>query len=589
MTGLHFHDRRASLLPVYAALLAPIAISACSKKQERAPRPAATVAVAVAKRATVPYVIEANGVVTPLQTVAVTPQVDGVITSVDFQEGQDVQPGQPLFHIDPRPYQNAYNQAVAVLARDSASWANAKTNADRYKQLMSAKVITPLEGEAQLTTAATSEATVNADRAAVDQAKFNLDNSVIRAPISGKTGSLLVRQGNLVRSGSATALVVINQVRPIAVRFAIPSSQLGLVLQYGANGGLPVAAVPGGIAPPSPSIDSLAAAAMNPVNDAQGQVGGDSRTGNSGAAAGAAAGAAGAGGTAGGAMADGNGAGADPASGNAGRHRGGRGRNGGGPNASGGPPSAVPGGGASSRNAGGQPNAAGGPQGAQPIQQPGGPTGERMLGKLSFIDNAVDTSTGTVQLKAMFNNASGRLWAGQFASTSLHLYDEDNALVVPQQAVVTGQRGTYVYIVDPTDTARQRAVTVERNAGGLSIISTGIQEGDRVVIDGQARLTPDAPVRFRGVEDSASGGARGGRRGGRGGRRGGNGGAGATGAPGAAGTTGAANAAASTGNGDAARTGGAAGGNADAAGAPGGRGAAGAENSGDRQGAPRGG
>ncbi len=270
MTGLRFHDRRASLLPVCAALLAPIAISACAKKQDRPQRPPATVAVAVARRANVPYVIEANGVVTPVQTVAVTPQVDGIITSVDFQEGGEVREGQALFHIDSRPYQNAYNQAVAVLVRDSASWANAKTTADRYKQLMSAKVITPIEGEAQLTTAATSEATVDADRAAVAQAKFNLDNSVIRAPISGKTGSLLVRQGNLVHSGGQTALVVINQVRPIAVRFAIPSSQLGLVLQYGASGGLPVAAVPGGVAPASPSIDSLAAAAMNPVNDAQG-------------------------------------------------------------------------------------------------------------------------------------------------------------------------------------------------------------------------------------------------------------------------------------------------------------------------------
>ena len=80
-----------------------------------------------------------------------------------------------------------------------------------------------------------------------------------------------------------------------------------------------------------------------------------------------------------------------------------------------------------------------------------------MTGKLSFIDNAVDTATGTVQLKATFDNANGRLWAGQFATTSLHLYDEDSALVVPPQAVVTGQRGAYVYIVDQADTAAIRA------------------------------------------------------------------------------------------------------------------------------------
>src|ERR1700759_1296823 len=113
MTGPRFHDRRVSLLPICAGLLVPILATACAKKAERPQRQAAVVAVAVARRATVPYLIEANGVVTPDQSVAVTPQVDGIITSVDFREGQEVQAGQPLFHIDPRPYQNAYQQAVA--------------------------------------------------------------------------------------------------------------------------------------------------------------------------------------------------------------------------------------------------------------------------------------------------------------------------------------------------------------------------------------------------------------------------------------------------------------------------------------------
>jgi multidrug efflux system membrane fusion protein len=439
MTVLRLHHRRASLLSFAAALSALATLSACTKKPERPQRQTPTVAVAQVRRATVPYVIEANGIVTPMQSVAVTPQVDGVIKSVDFQEGQEVVAGQALFHIDSRPYENAYNQARAVLARDSANWANARANADRYKALMAAKVITPQEGEAQLTTAAQTAATLDADRANVAQARFNLDNTVIRAPISGKTGSLLVKRGNVVRAGGQSPLVVINQVRPILVRFAIPSSQLPLVLQYGAKGGLPVAAVPGGIAAPTPSIDSLAAAAMNPVQD---------------------------------------------------------------------PP-------------GGRANA---------VQQQGGPTGDRLAGKLSFIDNAVDTATGTVQLKATFDNQNGRLLAGQFATTSLHLFDEDSAIVVPQQAVVTGQRGTYVYVVDPTDTARQRAVIVERNAGGLSVIANGLHQGERVVTDGQSRLTPDSPVRLRGANDGGGGnGMR--RSGGRGGRSG-RGGSGANGGSG---------------------------------------------------------
>src|SRR5579884_293129 len=177
MTGLRHHDLRASLPSYIAALLVSVVLAGCNKQQDRPQRQPATVSVAEAKRAKVPYMIEANGVVTPLQTAVVTPQVDGIVTSVDFQEGQEVRVGQPLFHIDARPYQNAYDQAVAVLARDSASWANAKTNADRYKRLMTQRVITAEEGESQLTTAATSEATLRADRAAVAQAKFNLDNT----------------------------------------------------------------------------------------------------------------------------------------------------------------------------------------------------------------------------------------------------------------------------------------------------------------------------------------------------------------------------------------------------------------------------
>ena len=399
------------------------------------------------RRANVPYILEANGVVTPMQSAAVSSQVDGIIVSVDFQEGQEVRAGQPLFHIDPRPYRNAYMQSLAVLARDSANYANARANADRYRQLLSAKVITPQEGDQQFATAAASAATVEADRASVAQAKFNLDNTIVRAPISGKTGSLLVKQGNLARANSPTPLVVINQVRPILVRFAIPSSQLSLLMQHGAQrGGLPVTAIPGGVAPPGPSIDSLAAEVSNPVQDAQG-------------------------------------AGAS-------MHAG------------------------STVSSGGN------------VTQQGGVAGDPVTGALSFIDNAVDTATGTVQLKARFDNAGGTLWAGQFAATSLHLFDEDSVLVVPSDAVVTGQRGAYVYVVDQADTARQRAVTVERVAGTVAIVSSGVQEGDRVVVEGQSRLTPDAPVKIGSANGTPMSGANDARRGGRGSRggRGGRGG-----------------------------------------------------------------
>ena len=145
------------------------------------------------------------------------------------------------------------------------------------------------------------------------------------------------------------------------------------------------------------------------------------------------------------------------------------------------------------------------------------------VGKLSFIDNAVDTATGTVQLKATFDNSTGRLWAGQFAATSLHLFDRgERARRCRTQAVVDRPAGTYVYVVDQADTARQRAVIVERTAGGLPVIASGIHDGDRVVTEGQSRLTPDAPVRLRGAAGGAHG--RGRRRRRRGGRGGGGGG-----------------------------------------------------------------
>ncbi len=437
-------DFRRGLLPAVAVLAV-----ACSKAPPKQGRPVVTVAVAPVKRATVPYNLDANGVVTPMQTATVAPQVDGIVTDVLFSEGQEVTKGQVLFTIDPRPYQAAYQMAVANLERDRANEANAKSAYERYKKLIALRYITEDEGNTRAASAASSEAVVRADEAAVEQARFNLDNTKIRAPISGKTGSLLVRKGNLVRAGASTPLVTINQIRPILVRFAVPSTELPLILQYGAKGGLPVVAIPSGAT--ASTAAPLDAPAGTPAN--LGPTIGSSNSANPGAA------------------------------------------DGGGPAA---PPAAV-------------------------LQQ------SRVLppttGSLSFVDNAVDTTTGTVQLKATFANNDGRLWVGQFAATTLHLYDEQNALVVPAQAVVTGQRGTYVYIVDQSDTARQRAVVVERTANGLSVVTSGLVEGDRVVTDGQSRLTPNAKVAIRTGSESADAPTGGRGRGGRPGRGGSAGGA----------------------------------------------------------------
>jgi len=398
---------------VAPALCGALVLSAsCAKQQARPPKPPVTVAVVAARRADVPYIIDANGVVTPIQSAAVASQVDGIVTRVAFQEGHEVTTGQVLFQIDPRPYENAYQQARAAYSRDSATAANARYERDRYRSLVAAKVITPEEAEQYETTAATSDATLRADAALVATAKFNLDNTTVRAPIAGKTGSVLVRVGNLVRAAGSQPLVVINQIRPIMVRFSVPSSELPKLLRYAPRGGLPVTAMPGGGTPASSPFDSttqptVAPESSSPVAEAL----------------------------------------------------------------------------AAQQGSGTQPE----------------------LGTLSFIDNAVDTTTGTVQLKATFANKDGDLWAGQFASTRMRLYVEQGALVIPAQAVVTGQQGTYVYTLGADNKAQQHAVVIERTTGGLAVVAAGVAEGDRVVTEGQSRLTPGAAATLRTAVDPPAG------------------------------------------------------------------------------------
>jgi multidrug efflux system membrane fusion protein len=420
-----------------ASLASVIALDACTKAPARTPRPAVAVTVVPVKRRSVPYDIDANGIVTPMQTANVSPQVDGIILEVNFSEGQDVVKGQVLFHLDPRPYQAAYNQALAALARDKASLAYALSQQERYGSLATQGIVTKEQAEGMRATAASIAGTVQADSANVDNAKFNLDNTIVRAPISGRTGSLLVRAGNLVHASGGTPLVVINQVRPILVRFAVPAAELPMILKYGEKSGrvvpLPVTAIPGG----TPTVATPADTA-NPMD-------------------------------------------------------------------------AAPSAGA----------------GAKRVKVAAADADPDPIGGLSFIDNAVDTTTATVTLKATFANKNGTLWTGQFVSSSLRLYIEDSVLVLPTQAIVTGQQGTYVYVIDSSNTAQQRPVTVERAAGAISVITSGVAEGERVVTDGQSRVTPGSQVTVGMREPGSGGGAGGGQaRGGRGGGRGGRGGKG---------------------------------------------------------------
>jgi multidrug efflux system membrane fusion protein len=227
-----------------AAAALVLLTTACGGSKGPPARPPVPVAVATVERGPAPYLVTADGSVEPLQTVSVEPQVGGVLTSVDFTEGQEVQKGDPLFHIDPRPYEATLSQAEANLARDLAQAANSQRDAERYQKLAAQDYVTQSQADAATATADAQAAVVKADSAAVETARLNLAYTVIHAPISGRTGSLLVRRGNLVRANSATPLVVINQIRPILVRFSIPGRDLPLIQKYGAHDSLKVIVEP---------------------------------------------------------------------------------------------------------------------------------------------------------------------------------------------------------------------------------------------------------------------------------------------------------------------------------------------------------
>jgi len=349
------------------SLAALLAVAGCSKKDPPPRQPQVPVTVAVVARGEAPYALTANGTVEPRQTARVTAQVSGIVTSVEFQEGDEVRQGQVLFRVDSRPYAAALAQAQAALARDQAQAAGARRDAERYQELAKEDYVTKSQAEGQVTNAAALSANVAADRAAIDKARFDLENTVIRAPIGGRTGTLLVRKGNVVQASPAMPLVVINQITPILVRFTVPAAVFPDVQRFNRKRALSVTVT---------SADR----------------------------------------------------------------------------------------------------------------------GDTARGTLTFVDNAVDTTTGTVVLKAEFPNANGTLWPGEFVNAVLLLDVQQNALLVPARAVQTGQQGTYVYVVQADSTAATRPVSLGRTLGDVVVVQNGLQEGERVVLDGQSRLGAGARV-----------------------------------------------------------------------------------------------
>jgi multidrug efflux system membrane fusion protein len=358
-----------------AALTALMALAGCSSKsaQSAAPAPSAPVVpvvVATVQQKNVPLQLRAIGRVETLSTVSLKSQVNGEIISVHFKPGQDVKKGDLLFKIDSRTFEAELRQAEANVARDLAQLENAKIQARRYAQLAEQGIVAQQSADQTTASADALEAAVRADRAAIDYAKLQIEFCTIRSPMAGRTGTLLVYPGTLVKSNDVPILVVINQISPTYVEFAVPEMNLASVKRH------------------------MAAVTLS----VQAQIPDDAR---------------------------------------------------------------------SSR------------------------------GVLSFVDNTVDRTTGTIRLRATFPNEDARLWPGQFVNVTLNLAEQSNAVVAPSEAVQTGQAGQFVFVVKSDSTVEMRPVTISRSADGISIIEKGLQPGETVVVDGQVSLVPNAKVSIK--------------------------------------------------------------------------------------------
>jgi membrane fusion protein, multidrug efflux system len=364
-------------LAAHALCACLLAFSGCTKKAAPAPNMAASMAafrvpviVAPATQQTIPVQVQVIGNVEAYSTVQVRSQVDGLIESVHFSQGQDVQKGQLLFSIDPSTYQAQLEQSQAALARDQAQLANARRQDERNSELFKAGIVSRDQYDTFRTNANVLEASVKADQAAIDRAKIDLGHCSIYSPVDGRTGSIQAYPGNIAKNDD-TILVSINQIHPIYVTFAVPEQYLAEILRTRGSRSLPVfASVPASQHPP----------------------------------------------------------------------------------------------------------------------------GE---GTLSFIENSVDTNTGTIKMRATFANGDGRLWPGQFVNVTINLGEEPNATVVPTQAVQTGPTGKYIYVVKEDQSVELRPVQVGVNHDGSTVIDHGVAPGETVVTDGQLMLMPGAHVMIK--------------------------------------------------------------------------------------------
>lgn len=366
--------RPAGILLIFMLAFLP----SCSKgKEQQMKKPPVPVTVGTVIKKTVPVQIRAIGNVEAYSTVSIKARVGGELEKVYFHEGQDVKKGALLFTIDPSVYKTALESAKANLVRDMALAKKAEEDIVRYKELYKEQLVSSSQYEQIFANAEALKATVEGDKAAVENARLQLSYCSIYAPISGRTGSLLVDQGNLIKANDDKPMLVINQIQPVYVSFSVPEKNLPEIKKYMAGGKL--------------GIEALISK-----------------------------------------------------------------------------------------------------EDKRPEQ-----------GVLTFVDNAVDITTGTIKLKGTFANKEKRLWPGQFVSLILTLTTKPDAIVIPSQAVQAGQKGQYVFVVKDDMTVEYRPVNVVMILNGDAVIEKGLNPGDKVVTDGQLNLIPGAKVEIKTAADGS--------------------------------------------------------------------------------------
>ncbi|HXY99312.1 MAG TPA: MdtA/MuxA family multidrug efflux RND transporter periplasmic adaptor subunit [Stellaceae bacterium] len=327
------------------------------------------VVAATAVKGDMPVTFNALGTVTPLATVTVMTQISGQLMSVGFREGQEVNKGDFLAQIDPRPYQAALDQLQGQLLRDQALLKGAQIDLARYQKLAAQNSIAQQQADDQLYLVHQYEGTVKSDEAQVENAQLNLAYCHIVAPVTGRVGLRLVDPGNYVQTSSSSGLLVITQMKPISVIFVLPEDDLPAVLKR-VNAGA-----------------SLQVTAFD-------------RSGKT----------------------------------------------------------------------------------------------KIATGTLSTLDNEIDPTTGTFKLRALFDNADEMLFPNQFVNVELLLDTDSGATIIPSAAIQRGAPGTFVYVVKPDDTVAVQKVALGPSDAERVAVKSGLQPGDKVVIDGADKLRDGAKV-----------------------------------------------------------------------------------------------